>query len=122
MASYGTRHTASDRWWQDYTLGQMGVRTGSIASEFGIQHRRPLAWENQARLIVRKEPSAAAPVQIVPAATARGDPKFLGQVGNVLLYVFGLLGLAEAVVSDPSYLISFAAIGGAIALYQRHRR
>src|ERR1700720_2889680 len=86
---------ASDRWWDDYNLGVMGVRTGSIASQLGMQHRRPQTWEKPAPVIVPKKPSAAAPGHHAPAATLEGDGKLLRCVGNGLVYLFGLLGLVK---------------------------
>ena len=122
MPRYARQNSASDRWWDQYNLGLRGVCTGSIANQLGTQHRRPQAWEKPARaIIVPKKPSAAATVHRAPAATEKGDGKFLRHVGNGLLYFFGLITVAKAVVSDPFCLISFAAIGGAIALYCRYR-
>ena len=122
MPRYQTQNSASDRWWDQYNLGRMGVSTGGIANQLGIEHRRPQAWENPTRVIV--PPPAAAPVQLAPSAMTEDDRKVLRYVGNGLLYFFGLGVLAEilqGIITNP-FCLSFAVIGGAIALYRRYRR
>jgi hypothetical protein len=125
MPRYARQDTASDRWWDQYSLGLMGVATGSTANGLGVQHRRPQPWEKPVRPVAPKNPSVAAPVQLAPPATAEGDGKVLRHVGNGLLYFFGLgvlVKIPQWIIANPSCLISFAVIGGAIALYCRYRR
>jgi hypothetical protein len=122
MPNYGRQSSASQQWWDQYNLGLMGVYTGSTASQFGMQHRRAHTWEKPAPVIVSKKTSAPAPVHYVPAvpaATAKSDGKLLQHVGGGLIFLFGFDLLCHAVLADPSCLISFALIGGAVALCSR---
>jgi hypothetical protein len=121
MPRYARQNSASDRWWDDYNLGRMGVHTGSIANQLGTQHRRPQAWEKPARVVAAKKTLAAAPVHHARAAKAKGDGELLWQVGGFFFCFYVLTGLYHAILADPACLISFAVIGGAIALYCRYR-
>jgi hypothetical protein len=122
MARYGRQSTASKQWWDQYNLGLMGIHTGSVASQLGLQHRRPKAWEKPARVVAAKKTLAAAPVHHARAAKAKGDGELLWQVGGFFLCFSVLAGLYHAILAHPACLISFAAIGGVIVLCCRYCR